>query len=320
MKDTIERPTSLQRVFQNSLMVVLVASLLFFIFYLWRPLPGDWNDLVGNALNVIVSILTAIWATLIVREFKAGEPPQLVWLFFCIALWLSVLAGLFWFVPIFILQREAPTNLTNALWLIGACAFSVSSLFQYRLVYLEQSRRLFTIGGLVGAGILAVSLIANVLYRQSVSNLQQPWLDTFMTFFFPLATVLLTGASLHLSRLFVGGMWGRIWMCLLAFTAYTVLDMALTMSGLIGDTGWVRAIADTLFFGAYLALAFGTFMQYMLLHHGLSGRVQEMLAGEDQLEIFAGEQQSVLEIPGEQPGSSVASAEDELEITSKPEA
>jgi hypothetical protein len=97
-------------------------------------------------------------------------------------------------------------------------------------------------------------------------------LEIFVNAFYAVGDVALGLGALLIAYAFRNGALGRPWLGLLIFAFSDLLYAWLEASGLyawsIAEGNILTTITDATYFGAYLAIAFGCYLQLILLSHG----------------------------------------------------
>ena len=252
-----------------TLAVVLVG--LYFYLYQAAPFPGGVNDGVVMAMTVLASALASFLAFLIVRHYGKGTPPRAIWMYFSIALLGWCLGELIWAAEYLRGGQEAAQLSAADFFWVASYFFFIASLYrQYVLIFRPEPR--------AGLAYLVFSILAVLMFTflygiwllGSAGN--GPPLLTYVNAFYAVGDIALSIGALVIVRAFRNGALGRPWYGLLLFSFSDLLYAWLEASGLyawsVEQGNILTTITDTTYFAAYLLIAFGCYLQVILLIHG----------------------------------------------------
>lgn len=235
-----------------------ILSLMSLIGFGWLALQEE-NTLYTDFLIAIAAVLATWFTYRCTQQFEATEKPRRIWLHFSWGLGLWAGGELAW-LGYELLVGEVPTpSLGDALWISGYIFLTTALLTQYRLLLGAQPRAERRILLLALFAILTGSAILGMLPGA------ESWWASFINAFYPLADLAIAGAALWLARQFGSGRWGRPWQALLLFALADAVYAWLQGVNLYQESLVLTAIADTLYFGAYVVLTLACYAQYRLL-------------------------------------------------------
>lgn len=250
---------------------VVVSVGLFFYFYQADPFPEGIADYVTTGMIVLASIIAACTATIIVSYYGKGTPPRSIWLYFALALWGWAIGETIWAVEYFRGGPEAAqVSAADVFWVISYFLFIVSLYRQYNLIY-RPARR-------IALSYLALAILAVIVFTYLYgiwligSSLHSDRLEIFINAFYAVGDIALALGAFVIAFAFRSGALGRPWLGLIVFAFSDLLYAWLESSGLyawsIAEGNMLTTITDTAYFAAYLVIAFGCYLQLILLSHG----------------------------------------------------
>ena len=241
------------------------------IFYIFQPLPAPWTDIWVDLFTILSAVLGAYAATRLSQEFKPGEPPRRVFIFFSSGLWSFAIARTVVMIYFLIYGNNFPVaNWSDLFYFSGILFFSLSLYMQFHLLLepepSQEKRALI----LILAATLLGSFLGSFLMLRVFSRFD--WFTAFRQAFFLMCGIAILIAALRLSRLFGRGMWGRAWWGILFFVlahfTFTILTAVGTYSRSVTTGNSLSLLADTLYLVAYLVTWLACYSQYLLVHFG----------------------------------------------------
>jgi hypothetical protein len=248
---------------------IIIVALVILAAYAWlytaTPLPGDWNDIATTGLTILAALMGAIFATLVYRAYPPGDAPRRVWLWFMLGVWMWVAAEAVWGYYYLTAGEIATPSLADLLWVAGYAFFTLAFYHQYRLCFQPGPNlaRLAAVG--VWLATLAATYLLTLLMGVSGS-------ETFITYFYPVADLMMGLFALHLLWTFRGAAMAWPWLGMFVFTFADLAYAWAEQSGLYAwslETGNAISLAvDLSYVAAYLIMAIGIANQYMLIRYG----------------------------------------------------
>lgn len=253
----------------SALLAVILLVSVFFFLYEASPFSEAVTDLITvNMTNL--AALTAAWiATRIWRSYGPSTPLRRIWLEYALALWGWAIGELVWSYQYFT-DGAYLFGPADFFWVASYVLFVMALYHQYGLIYRPNKKRAavaFTITNLMALGL--AYLFAGWLARFNHHPLDG---QVLVNGFYVVGDFCLAGASLWLAFTFRDGALGHPWYGLLVFAfadlAYALLEISGTYSYSYASGNLLTSITDTLYFGAYLALALGCYLHILLLQYG----------------------------------------------------
>lgn len=253
------------------LVVVIALSGLYFYLYQAAPLPPGVNDIVVSAMLVLAAALAAAMSGLILRDHKRGTPPRAIWLYFTLGLLGWFLGEALWAMAYFTGgEAAAEWGVADALWILSYFFFTASLYRQYRLIFRPERRQ--------AVSFLTLAILATLMFAYlyglwlggaDQSNFSVP---VFANAFYVVGDIALSIGALVIARSFRSGALARPWYGLLLFSLSDLLYAQLEVRGIyawsVEQGNLITAISDTIYFAAYLVIAFGCYLQVILLTYG----------------------------------------------------
>jgi hypothetical protein len=242
---------------------------LYVYLYQTDPFPAGVTDLVTSGMVVMAALAAAVISILIMRRYGRNSPPRLVWLNFSLALWGWAIAEAVWTYE-YAIDGAYALGPADVFWVISYFFFIAALYRQYTLIY--RPTRLVRVAYLL-LSIVAV-LIFTYLYALWLSGTNDQPLDTetLVNAFYVAGDSGLAIAALLLTFAFRDGALGRPWIGLVVFAFSDLLYSLLETSGLytwsIAGGNLLTTISDTSYLAAYLVVAFGCYLQWLLLFYG----------------------------------------------------
>jgi hypothetical protein len=279
MDDRFAKRRQASRILKASVGVAVGVMLIYMGLYWWEPLAQPWNDWAIYLLILAAALLAAVIGTAVWRQFPAGDPPRRVWGFFALGLWAFTLGELVWLAMRPFYEEFPDVSAFDVCWVAAYAFFILSLYFQHRLIYSAGERGAWRWLAVIWVLLIGVTLVLTLAaYR---AGWAQDWtpLGAFLAILYPVGDAVIVLASLNLSRLFGRGLWGRAWWGLLAFAISDGITSWYYLGGSALLTEQSDALlslfTDTLYFGAYVLLAFAGLSQYLLLRHGPPVRFED---------------------------------------------
>ena len=254
-----------------ALAIVVIFIGLYLYFYRANPFPQGIADLVTSGMVVLAAVTAAVVSALVARRYGKGTPHRLIWTHFSLALWGWAIGEAIWTYEYVTGGAEA-AELSNAdvLWVACYFLFIVSLYRQYTLIYRPERR---TALAYLMLSILAVLMFAYLsgLWLLGL-NPDADRLATFVNAFYAVGDSALAIGALVIAFAFRDGALGRPWLGLLVFAFSDLLYAWLESSGLyawsIEQGNILTTITDTTYLAAYLSIAFGCYLHWLLLSYG----------------------------------------------------
>jgi hypothetical protein len=252
-----------------SLCLAFLASYSYFHFA--APFPGKTTDLLTNGMVTLASVSAAVMGVRVWRRYGKSTPPRGIWWNFMAALWGWAIAELIWLFEYAIGgEALARFSIADVFWVVSYVFFLSALLRQYLLIYRPQR--------IISASYLILSLVASLmftfLYAIWLANTNNRPLDlnTLVHTFYPIGDFALALGALLLAVAFRDGALGRPWLGLLVFAFSDLMYSLLEASGLyawsVVGGNLLTTITDVIYMAAYIAIAFGCYLQYLLLSYG----------------------------------------------------
>lgn len=260
------------------LVITLILMSLYGYLYEIAPLPEPWNEAsLGGILTLAVGI-EAILMSLVARMFESDEPVGRVWSFFAWGLWAWTLAEAILMVYPIIWGEPPLLSAADVLWVAGYLGFAAALIHQYRIVHGPETPWRWQTVFVMAAGVLGASGLLTLLATRFLGSEKEP-LAIFLNIFYPLGDLVLALAAWRVAILFRGGKWAYPWMGLLAFAVADAVYTGMILTGIYSFEGNVPSLlADLMYLGAYLFMAFAIFLHLDLLKRGVSPEFNRRLA------------------------------------------
>ncbi len=244
------------------LMVVMLAGYVFV--YENNPLSDDWNNFILSMAASFSVALAAIGVTAVLRYYSRKDRPYPVWLCFTLGMWVWVLAEGIW-AYLYFTSGEVPVfGMADVLWFAGYGLLTAALHSQYQLVY--QAKIGWWKVAAVWAGMLLLALVILALFQSELT------FENFISYLYPVIDFTLCLLSFRLFMAFGAGRLSRPWIGLFVLGISDATWAWLDVTGQYqasSDAGtWLSVFTDTTYVAAYLILAIGFLMQYMLLRFG----------------------------------------------------
>jgi hypothetical protein len=243
-------------------MVAILAGYVFV--YQVGPFSEDTNSFVLNLADPFAALLAAISLTAVLLHYRKEDKPYPIWLYFAIGMWAWVLAESIWSFIDFTSGEVPPVGIPDVFWLIGYALLSIALYKQYQLI--SHTKIAWWKVVAVWAGIMLVVLVGLFLAHIEFT------LENFMNYLYPAIDFALCIAALRLFMAFGGGKLSRPWIGLFVMGISDFIWAWLNATGQYqasSDAGtWLSVFTDTTYVAAYLMLAIGFLMQYLLLRFG----------------------------------------------------
>ena len=249
-----------------------ILSLVLFIYlYQASPFLASVTNIVTSGMITIASILAALCSILVMRQYGSGTPPRAIWLYFMLAVtgW-AVAESLWLYAYIAGGQEAASLGLADVLWVLSYLFFIVALFRQYSLIYRPRQHTSILYLVLAVSSVLIIThLFAAWLLN---NNPEADRLETYVNTFYAVGDFALALGALVIAAAFRNGALGRPWLGLLVFAISDLLYAWLETSGLyawsIDQGNILTTITDASYFAAYLVVAFGCYLQLILLRFG----------------------------------------------------
>jgi hypothetical protein len=248
------------------LSIVLMIAILAGYVYVYQigPFSDSLNKFILDLADPFSALLAAIAVTAVLLYYRKEDKPYPVWLYFTIGMWAWVLAEIIWSFIDFTSGEVPPVGLSDVFWFSGYVLFSVALHSQYQLVY--RTKIAWWKVTAVWAGIILVVPTGLFLGHIEFN------IENFVNYLYPVIDFALCIASFRLFMTFGTGQLSRPWIGLFVMGISDAIWAWLDATGQYqasSDAGaWLSVFADTTYVAAYLILAFGFLMQYLLLRLG----------------------------------------------------
>jgi hypothetical protein len=246
-------------------LVFMVAILAGYVFvYQTSPFLDEWNNFLLTWAAPFSAALAAVGSAVVLRYYSKKDKPYLVWLYFTIGMWVWVLAESVWSYLFFTTGEVPILGLSDALWFVGYGLLTAALHSQYQLVY-QKKISWWKVAG-VWVGMMALTPAILVLFQSEFT------LENFVAYLYPVIDFVLCVASFRLFVTFGAGKLSRPWIGLFVLGISDSVYAWLEVTGQYqasSDAGtWLSLLADTTYVAAYLILAIGFLIQYLLLRLG----------------------------------------------------
>lgn len=262
--------SSFQRVQWVALVLSIVVLTAYFVVYWYHPFSDLINNLLSNVTSQAVSLICAVFSTLIFMRYEKNDAPRKVWGPFTVGLWLWFAGEISWGV-INMTAGEVPTGLPDIFWSLSYVFFGQALLFQYRVLKQPNARELRSRIVLAAVTLFVLILVTYALFISGAVT-GDPF-SVFVNSFYPAADLTLAVIALWLARNFSGGAFSRPWLGLLVFTVADLMYAWLEASGMyawsVAQGNLLTTIADMAYLLSYLVLALGLLYQWLFLTYGL---------------------------------------------------
>lgn len=262
----MSNPNNARAWFRNAIIAaLLILGAYAYIYQAW-PFEDIINDLLLNLLIILSAVLNTLAGLLILRSYGREDATYRVWLFFVIGFALWAAAEIAWAYYNMTLGEVPVPSLPDYLWIAGYVFFGLGFVKQYQVLFSTPASK--------GYLILVLALVSSLIVTYFV---QQLWgepgsLGNFVDLYYPVADFFVLLVALGLVYTFRQGFFGRPWLTMVVFTISDALYAWLTQSGAyayLADSGdYASMIVDTLYMAAYLSMALGFLMQYLVIKHG----------------------------------------------------
>jgi hypothetical protein len=245
---------------------------LYAYFYRTIPFPENLNELVTNGMVALAAGIAAMMSMLVWSRYGKSTPPRGVWFNFMVALWGWTIAEVIWMCEYAIGgEKLAEFSIADVFWVVSYIFFLSALTRQFLLIY--RPRKIISMAYLA-LSILAV-LTFTYLFALWLADLNNVALDlkTLVYAFYPIGDFALSLGAFFLIFAFRDGALGRPWLGLLIFAFSDLMYTWLETSGLYA---WslaegnllLTAITNFTYLAAYLSIAFGCYLQWLLLFYG----------------------------------------------------
>ena len=246
-------------------LIVAIAILAGYVYvYEASPFADDWNRFLIAAADPLTALLGAVALTGVVLYYRREDKPFSVWLYFTLGMWVWVLAESVWSYINFTTNQLPAIGLPDALWVGGYVLMGAALHGQYQIVFQTKIAR-WKVAAIWG-GVLAVTLLVLIIVHSPID------LENFVNYLYPVLDFGLCLASVRLFMTFGAGKLSRPWIGLFVMGISDAVYAWLNATGQYqasSDAGtWLSVFTDSSYVAAYLILAIGFLMQYLLLRIG----------------------------------------------------
>lgn len=253
---------------RNILSIAIIAAVAIFAGYVYvyqvSPFSEDWNKFLIDAADPLTALLAAIAVTAVLLSYQKDDKPYAVWLYFTIGMWAWVLAETTWSSIDLVTNQLPAIGWPDVFWAAGYILMSAALHGQYQLVF-QRKIELWKVGA-IWAGVLLTTLLVLIVVQAQVD------LENFVNYFYPVIDFALCIASVRLFMTFGAGKLSRPWIGLFVMGVSDTIYAWLNATGqyqVSSDAGtWLSVFTDSSYVAAYLILALGFLMQYLLLRLG----------------------------------------------------
>lgn len=256
--------------------VILLASIVWIYFSeaMSEAMSPFWKDKLLDVLTLLPALGSAVTATLLMRQFEAGETPYSIWQAFAIGLWCwtaGEVVGMVYDV-IYWYTTYPEFSLVDLLWLSGYFFFGLSLYYQLRLVYGAKSkyrRRIYL--GLVALALL-ITAVLTYLADQSGLGEGYAWIILFVTVLYPVFDATEGIVAIWLSFLFGRGQWSRPWWGLILFALADSVDSFYWLGGYEFISSAAQFVLDFVsvaaYSASYMVAGLALLANYFILRYG----------------------------------------------------
>lgn len=254
--------------FHIAIAVVILLVTAYILLNLFSILPEELNDRVTTVLySILAPGLSGLAIGLVLKEMGTSAGVGRAWLAFSIGIWLWVLAEFTWAGYYFATGEWPDLSASDVLWLLGFIGLTIALKIQYELINQNQVPWWRIIA--IWTGVLVATLLVVVVTGAEIN------FSNYLAYFWPVADLATGFFAMRLFLHFRGGLFSRPWAGLLVMgladaiyallEATGVYDQASESEGLLG---FLPLAADSTYMAAYLVLALGFFMIYLVLRYG----------------------------------------------------
>ncbi|MEW5938412.1 MAG: hypothetical protein AB1750_02010 [Chloroflexota bacterium] len=250
--------------------IVFASVALYAYFYQYDPFPEGVTDIVTGGMIVAAALAAAVVASMAWSRYGKGTPPRLIWLHYSVAMWGWAVGEVIWLYE-YLTDGNYQLGPADIFWVASYFAFTVALYRQYALIY--RPARAAGLGFL-GLSVLAVLMFTYLyaIWLSGTYNQKILTLEILVNAFYAMGDAGLAAGALWLVFLFRDGALGRPWIGLALFAFSDLLYSWLETSGLyawsVEEGNLLTTVTDTTYLAAYLVVAFGCFMQWLLLSYG----------------------------------------------------
>jgi hypothetical protein len=244
---------------------LLVAILAGYVFvYQNSPFSEDWNKFLIDLADPLTALMAAIAVTAVLLSYRKEDKPYPVWLYFAIGMWAWVLAESLWSFMDFTTGEVPSVGVPDVFWLVGYGILTFALRNQYQLVYRTEIKLWKILA--IWLGIMLTVLAVLVVVGNPLT------LENFVNYFYPIIDFALCIAAIQLFMTFGAGKLSWPWIGLFVMGISDAVYAWLNATGqyqVSSEAGtWLSPFTDTTYVAAYLILAIGFLMQYLLLRLG----------------------------------------------------
>ncbi|MGC1377437.1 MAG: hypothetical protein WA821_14490 [Anaerolineales bacterium] len=245
--------------------VLMVAILAGYVFvYQMNPFSDNLNKLILASADSFAALLAAIAVTAVLFCYRKEDKPYLVWLHFALGLWAWVLAETVWLFIDLTSSNVPSVGAPDVFWIIGYVLLTLALRSQYQLLYKTKHSWWKVVA--IWAGIILAVFVTLLLVGSQFT------LGNFVNYFYAIIDFVLCIVAIRLFLTFGGGKLSRPWIGLFVMGISDAVWAWLNATGQYqasSDAGtWLSVFTDTTYVAAYLILAIGFLMQYLLLRLG----------------------------------------------------
>lgn len=252
-----------------ALFIALIG--LYIYSYQFNPFPEGVADIVTSAMVVLAAALAGWTSTAMARRYSSGTPPRLIWLHFTLAVWGWAIGEAIWAYEYVTGGPEAAQlSLADGFWVVCYLLFIISQYRQYALIYRPDRKTSIAYLSFAFMAVLMFTYFYGIWLLGSSPEADP--LTTYLNAFYAIGDLALAIGALVIVFAFRNGALGRPWLGLLVFAFSDLLYAWLESSGLyawsVEQGNILTAITDTTYSAAYLVIAFGCYLQLILLTFG----------------------------------------------------
>jgi hypothetical protein len=263
----INKHPDLRSAINQAVFVSLALLFGYAVIYLTIPFSEFVNKFILSLLTVLSAVVAAGAATLVYSSYEDGEPPRLVWRNFSLGFWSWVLAEIIYSVEyLFLSDVLVISPVARLFWFIGFIFFTIALIAQYQIIYGNPRRSVIT-AVLIWVGVMILALLILLASNEPITA------NSFLKFFNSLANLVIGIVALLLLLTFRGGILSRPWWGFLGFAVADILYFFIDQAGAVGGqpffSNLMILLTHIIYMLAYLILALGFYVQYLLLKYGI---------------------------------------------------
>jgi hypothetical protein len=249
---------------------IVFASLAAYLYlYQADPFPEGITDLVTSGMICAAAFAAAIVSTRVWMRYGKETPSRRIWMHYFLGLLGWAVAEAIWLYE-YAVDGNYVLGPADPFWVVSYLFFVAALYGQYVLIYRPARSS--------SLAFLALSIVASFMFTYlyalwlSGTNDRDISLEILVSAFYAIGDMGLVIGALWLVFVFRDGALGRPWIGLVVFAFSDLLYSWLETSGLyawsIAESNPLTVITDATYLAAYLAVAFGCYLQWLLLTYG----------------------------------------------------